>query len=259
MLIMILLVISCKNDPVGPNNKIQLGASMGGTQMRWVRSAPLEIAISDAFTDPEAALIEEMMTAWDTPLTSWQAFTLPTSVTPNIDTGSLESYRDQSVGIYLATNWPASLGSDTLAVTQYFGFTRNSGAYIEITQADIIVNNFDFSYSITDDPFPAEYDLPSVVLHELGHLLGLRHNSNSLSVMAPYIFGGTLERTLYDIDKSNIHLNYSQFGVAPLQGKALSFDTASDEPIHGVIELRRDGSCHHFENKKLVSKHYGFH
>jgi hypothetical protein len=89
------------------------------------------------------------------------------------------------------------------------GFGGNIGG-------DMHLGNFDLStFTWVDDasdghggPDNLDYDFATVVLHEMGHALGLDHSNVSTSVMATYSTRGGAERSLQPDDKAGIAAIY---------------------------------------------------
>jgi len=52
------------------------------------------------------------------------------------------------------------------------------------------------------------YDFESLILHELGHFVGLQHSDLPESVMYPYLEAGKLRRSLTQTDKKDIKDKY---------------------------------------------------
>ncbi len=78
----------------------------------------------------------------------------------------------------------------------------------QIREADIRINakNFTF-YSETPSGY-RDVHLQSLLIHELGHVLGLRHKDDTASVMATYLASQTLRINLSDADKENVNCEY---------------------------------------------------
>jgi hypothetical protein len=104
----------------------------------------------------------------------------------------------------------------------------------EIVEADIFLNSA-FLWSTSDAGDPSRFDLGSVVLHEIGHFLGLGHSAlgetemtgpdsrrvlASGSVMFPIAFGrgNTLDRTLQPDDIAGVSVVYPAAGFAQQTG-----------------------------------------
>lgn len=220
--------------------------------------------------------IEQMFKQWNSTSGSLTFYKVPAATTTNQDYGNLDSYKtDGILGIYRSDSWIPGVSSQALAVTQYIGFRRNAGSaseYVELTHADVIINYRDYNFS-TDANSTVDYDLYSVVLHELGHFIGLGHvNSFSTSsVMQPYLGMMDSQRTITSYDKST---GQSLYGVSALTSNSnLSIITGSlstatgpkklpksarvseDGEVRGLIELRANGECRHYENGILKERH----
>lgn len=65
-----------------------------------------------------------------------------------------------------------------------------------LREADIVLNS-DFTWS--DGQGGPGYDIGWVLLHELGHAIGLGHSTNFNAVMSPYYFGNPATLTADDI------------------------------------------------------------
>lgn len=254
------------------------------TPVKWATSSlngGLDVRISTDLTNSFVAAdldssdhnpIEQMFKQWNSASSALTFFKVSAQTTTNKDYGNLDSYRnDGELGIYRSDSWLPGVSSQALAVTQYVGFRRNAGTsseYVELTHADIIINYRDYNFS-TDKDSSTTYDLHSVILHELGHFIGLSHVNtySTSSVMQPYLGLFDSQRTITSYDKSSVQ---SLYGVGAVSSSgfvigAMSVPTErvlpkgtriqNDGSVTGLIELRADGKCHHYENGKLVHQH----
>ncbi|MBF0363149.1 MAG: matrixin family metalloprotease [Oligoflexia bacterium] len=233
-----------KND-INNNNKIPL---------KWNQSNfPLQLQISSHFNDSEITTISDATNLWssnleiDVPL-----FNIQVGISNNSEGyRALNLFNDNILGIYKSSDWFPTEYSKALAITQFFGKRVNSGTkdeYIELKHADILINyqSYFFSNLIdgnTDESGTSEaifnYDLMSVVLHELGHLVGLNHNSSNdeRSVMNPTITLKTKYRSLTAIDIENLQKNHiiSNLNIKDLDDR----EEGKEEFVTGVIEIYR--------------------
>jgi len=82
----------------------------------------------------------------------------------------------------------------------------NGSSYSYTLYCLVVLNNEHWTFSIDDSPEPAELDLQSVALHELGHALGLGHSFNPLSVVFPIYIQGLsgIRRSLANEDTQRV-------------------------------------------------------
>lgn len=71
----------------------------------------------------------------------------------------------------------------------------------KITEADI---NFSTSYTIVTNPNSSQYDMQTIMTHEIGHALGLGHSDDTSAVMKPTFGGGEKLRTINSDDIDGI-------------------------------------------------------
>ncbi len=165
----------------------------------------------------------------------------------NVEYSKLESYltENDDFGIYVAFKPVEGISSRSLAVTQVIvkevSRTKDTINY-EIQHGDIVFNKYDFDFSIHHAA--NTFDFGSVILHELGHLIGLlEHRDTKDSVMYPTI---TEEEVVNELFKSDMDYIRSLYSGHSRTNKHYSIDESyipSDgELFRIVIEHKVDGT-----------------
>lgn len=112
----------------------------------------------------------------------------PLFVFGGMDRGPLNPREDRKTVVYWYTNtWPLA------PIAQAVTTKSNTGD--EITNTDILVNNWSFQYFTNDSFSNLDIHLESLLIHELGHTLGMVHR-DAPSVMSPILAPGEI-RTVF--------------------------------------------------------------
>jgi hypothetical protein len=97
--------------------------------------------------------------------------------------------------------WPENQ-SNTQGVTNLY-WRHN-----QITEADVSVNNKNFNFFTSSPQTPYDVHLESLLVHELGHVLGLKHRSTVPSVMWAALSSSVKRDSLSNADRETIKCEY---------------------------------------------------
>ena len=281
------LMVACNEDYSSLSNETNGNAgaqsrksSSSASSMKWssnsLGSSGLKVYVSQDLIDEFQPVdykddlnpVQQMLSEWNNSLDEYTLFDIDSASDENA-LGSLQhvdliNYNDNILGIYKHEDWFEDVSNSALAITQFFGKRINIGTeyeYLELIHADIIINYKEFSFGISDKSIE-QYDLSSVILHELGHFLGLGHSGYSdISVMVPYLDIEVEKRELFEYDLDVISDLYQRENQQALSSFSISSVTHKDsankssEIVQGIIELQSNGNCRHIIDGKLVHEH----
>lgn len=115
--------------------------------------------------------------------------------------GSNSPVQDGHNIIYWMTSWETSRANEQARTTIYWHGNQ-------IFEADLRLNAYNYSLFTGPGSNVSGVDLESLVLHELGHVLGLAHNDNLGSVMNISLSSGQTRRTLDAQDVESLRCEY---------------------------------------------------
>ena len=109
--------------------------------------------------------------------------------------GALPPHDFRSALFFIETVWP--FGEEVIALTTLSW--REGG---ELVDADISFNGVDYDWSVSTDENKVDYQ--SIVLHEVGHFIGLGHSADPEAVMRADYDEGDIVRSLGADDRAGI-------------------------------------------------------
>ena len=115
--------------------------------------------------------------------------------------GELDPRQDGVSMIYWMNAWDTDRPTEQARTTIYWVGTQ-------IFEADMRINAKNFQYYFGTETSFSDLDLDSLVLHELGHVLGLAHNVTSGSVMNITLDEGQDRRDIGGVDQSSLKCEY---------------------------------------------------
>lgn len=115
--------------------------------------------------------------------------------------GALNPKRDGYSMLYWFKSWDPSRMNEQARTTIYW-------TGVEIFEADIRINAGDFSYGFEEKVNATDVDFRSLLIHEMGHALGLAHIVSAGSVMNFTLADGEDRRELSDLDVTSLKCEY---------------------------------------------------
>ena len=110
--------------------------------------------------------------------------------------------KDGVNGIYWQTSWNDGKATEQARTTIFWkGDTIN--------EADVLVNAKDHMFSSFGSLEPSKIDFTSLMVHELGHVLGLQHVQSEPSVMAPTLSQSTARIVPTELDVNSLKCEYN--------------------------------------------------
>ena len=178
-----------------------------GQRISWKSKLPVAVLISGTIPAELKSAIYRAASTWENKL-GQKAFVFNEE---NLQQKSLPG-RDKKNGIYFLTNWESDKKSEQGRTSVYW-------AGDEIQEADIRLNAQDFAYynanpqvlvrsGINSQKTDAGYGFEALMLHEMGHFLGLKHREDQGSVMATYLAAFSERNVLSSVDTNNVKCEY---------------------------------------------------
>lgn len=167
-----------------------------GERISWKGAVPVTIKIHASVPEEYVASIVAAAESWDR-TAGKRIFNIVTS--PRV-TGPVTPHKDGENVIYFLDTWEANKASEQARTSVYWVGDA-------IQEADIRLNNKNFDFYASGAPHNG-VNMEALVLHELGHVLGLKHKDTGGSVMATYLANGVDRTSVSDTDTSSLQCEY---------------------------------------------------
>ncbi len=272
------LLISCGKAPAPEESEggyILSNPLLSGSIYGYWKSSdlPLYIRFSSSFSSSEITALKSSSEILNSQANTIDLFDYASSTFSPPDFGSLShcflstTTMEEAVTCFngrfeIQRVYDDLFPSNVIALTVFSGIEMNPGtteSIYEIKEADIYFNDFDYNFSTS--PSISTFHLQSVMIHEMGHLIGFGHYTASNSIMNKTLDYNQSKTTLFDIDKIMIDANYGLNGNARKADNSASFAALAlraeeEKNIFGRIEVRDNSLCQHYINNKLIFEHH---
>lgn len=166
-----------------------------GQRISWKESGAIPLYVHEAFP-------ARMLPALEAAMMTWQNV-LGRPVFRIAQTGyqSPGPREDGMNVIYWMSSWEAEKSTEQARTSVYW-------VGDQIREADIRLNDKNFNFYINEGGAEMDVHLESLLLHELGHVLGLKHRDTTGSIMGTYLASSTVRNKVSDADKENLKCEY---------------------------------------------------
>lgn len=115
--------------------------------------------------------------------------------------GTSTPKQDGYTKIFVLNTWEENKPSEQARTTVYWTGSR-------IYEADIRINDKNFDFYLSDATDESKVHLESLLVHELGHVLGLGHTDDQKSVMQVTLANGLSRDEPSDVDLDSLRCEY---------------------------------------------------
>ena len=199
-------ITGCKPKSVSDCGFVQ---NVYGQRIAWKTKEPIDLVITNEVPAQLRPAIYRAIKTWEDRI-GQKMF----NVTEDFTRASGLPTKDGKSAIYFLSSWEADRASEQGRTSIYW-------AADQIMEADIRINAQNFSFYDKD---PKQlvvpegtvhalsssdgYNFEALILHELGHFLGLKHATGSGSVMVTHLASYTDRITPSEVDSQNVQCVY---------------------------------------------------
>jgi hypothetical protein len=181
-----------------PSNQPPCGfvQNVYGERVSWKKTSPIELYVHESFPPNMYPALKNAIHDWEIalgrPVFHIAAWGIQNPSTPAQDGMNV---------VYWMSTWEADKSSEQARTSVYWISDR-------ITEADIRINAKDNHFYLETPVTYNDVHLESLLVHELGHVLGLKHRDDSGSVMATYLPSQTVRKDIPAADVSDVICEY---------------------------------------------------
>lgn len=202
---LILFVLPCLGlslqacAPKAPEQQEDCGfvQNVYGQRISWKSTVPVVLHLHESFPDSAIPSLEKAIAVWETRM-GRNLFKISNDAKIG---GPATPKQDRLNVLYWMSTWEAEKASEQARTSVYWIGNQ-------IQEADMRLNDQNFDFYVDTPNSSKDVHLESLFVHELGHVLGLKHKDSGDSVMATYLASLTERNDLAETDIEDIRCEY---------------------------------------------------
>lgn len=198
VLIALVLLLEACSRPPAPQTSCNFVQNPESQRVSWKGNLPVKLYLHESVPPQAYDAIDRAIAEYNTTIGNGQpVFTI---VARGVS-GPLNPQKDGYSTVYWLSTWDNNLTTEQARTTIYWSGNQ-------IFEADMRIDAQNFTFNYSDTTSFSNVDLDSLILHELGHVLGLAHTTAVGSAMHATLDEGQVRRQLGQIDLTDLHCEY---------------------------------------------------
>lgn len=193
------LMLEACSRPLSPQESCNFVQNTESQRVSWKMHLPIKLYLHNSVPPQAYSAIDRAISEFNTKIGGGREIF---KIVARGVSGDLNPQKDGYSTIYWFNSWDSTRDKEQARTTIYW-----SG--VEIFEADMRINAYNFSFNYSPDAASfTDVDLDSLVLHELGHVLGLAHTTAAGSAMNATLDDGQVRRQLGKVDIADLKCEY---------------------------------------------------
>jgi predicted Zn-dependent protease len=187
-----LSLLSCAKESEKDCGFVQ---NSSGERISWKNELPVRMRIHESVPVEYRDAVYSAASKWNN-LIGYELIRID-----GVTSGSNQSQKDGANIIYMNSSWESDKASEQARTAVYWVGNK-------IVETDIRLNGQNFSYYWANSSVKQGVNIEALVLHEMGHVLGLKHKENSKTVMQTYLANNTDRTQVGSEDLESLKCEY---------------------------------------------------
>ena len=189
-----------QNRSSNSGRKSSFVTNIYGETLSWKGQIPIEFRIHKSVPSAMIPVIQRAMDTWEAALGKKVFVIVETQVDGSVAEMDLRDGKN-TIYNFSAGEWHGTTDDQAKTLISWVGN--------QIQEADILINSQNHDFFLGHGYFkPAQIDLQSTMVHELGHVLGLNHIDGRPSTMSTWLARGETRRSLFKEDVAAVMNEY---------------------------------------------------
>lgn len=188
-----LSIMSCSQQPQDSCGFVQ---NSHGERISWKRSLPVRLHLHESVKEDYRGAFRAAADKWND-RAGKKIIEIPEETVAGPPTAS----RDGANVIYFSSTWEEGKETEQGRTSVYW-------VGDQIREADIKINSQNFKYYWQKTPEKPAVNIEALAVHEMGHVLGLKHKDGNETVMHTHLANNTDRTHIGEADMSSLKCEY---------------------------------------------------